>query len=203
MNENIKTDIDKKQIFKYIYEEKIWKHKIRNNAIVKQKNILFLKMLFKIISIFLLLSCKNIVLNIKLKENCYLANGCEFGPKIKDETTILRINCNDHLVKYDFSLFNRSNEMCRLKQPTARTIIMSIRANKKNSILGINSDLLKLVEYSMLYFQLFGLFLQYFHFKGIRVDTKIDTKLKIGISFEISQTKLYFYDKHNQLINDW
>lgn len=157
-------------------------------------------MLFKIISIFLLLSCKNIVLNIKLKENCYLPNGCEFGPKTKDETTILQINCNDHLVKYDFSLFNRSNEMCRLKQPTGRTIIMSIRANQKNSILGINSDLLKLVEYSMLYFQPFRLFLRYYDFKGIRIDTKIELKIKISIEFY--QTKLYFYDQHNQLIDD-
>ena len=175
----------------------------------KQKEyFLFMAYLFlnrnmfsKIITLFILLCfIANTILNKKLKERCYLPSGCEFGPQSKDQNTIIRINCYDPLVKYDFSLFNRSNEMCRLKQPTRRIIFMSIRANRKNSILDIKLDLLKLVEYSMLYFKPYNVFLQYYNFKGIRVDTKIE--LNISITTTFYQTKLYFYDQHNQLIND-
>ena len=148
---------------------------------------MFAKIIFHFL---LLLCCTNTILNKNLKESCYLPSGCKFGQQSKDEKEIkiFRINCFDPLVKYDFSQFNQSNEMCRLKQPTRRTLSMSIRANRKKSILDINLDLIKLVEYSRLYFRPFALLLNYYHFKGIHVDTKIDTKLDISISFEISQS---------------
>ena len=120
---------------------------------LKQKEyVLFMAYLFlnrnmfsKIITLFILLCfIANTILNKKLKERCYLPSGCEFGPQSKDENTIIRINCYDPLVKYDFSIFNRSNEMCRLKQPNRKRIIMSIRANRKNCILDY--FLLLLVE---------------------------------------------------------